>query len=120
MPEITIPQPAIAKLRVHIHGTAPLICHRWSEKAKKQMLDKQMKKATKAKEAKDPERDFRDSLYVMEDGGYGFPAVAFKAAVVRAGTYADMHMTFLRGVMHVSGELVPYGMAGAARRGGLW
>ena len=104
---ITVPKPSIVSLTVNVAGLAPLICHRWSEKAKKQMLDKQMKKASKAKEAKDPEQDFEDSLYRTEDGGYGFPAVAFKAAAVRAGTYAEMHMTFLRGAFHVSGELVP-------------
>ena len=104
---ITVPKPSIVSLTINVTGLSPLICHRWSEKAKKQMLDKQMKKASKAKEAKDPEQDFEDSLYRTEDGGYGFPAVAFKAAAVRAGTYAEMHMTFLRGAFHVSGELVP-------------
>lgn len=102
---ISVPAPRIIRLKVHVQGLSPLICHRWSEKAKKEMLDKQMKKATKAKQAKDPEADFEASLYHTDDG-YGFPAVAFKAATVRAGTYADMHMTFLRGAFHVSGELV--------------
>jgi hypothetical protein len=103
---ISVPAPRIVSLKVHVAGLSPLISHRWSEKAKKEMLDKQMKKASKAKEAKDPEADYEASLYRTEDGGYGFPAVAFKAAAVRAGTYADMHMTFLRGAFHVSGELV--------------
>ena len=103
---ISVPAPSIVHLKVHVAGTSPLICHRWSEKAKKEMLDKQMKKATKAKQAKEPEKDYEASLYRTEDGGYGFPSVAFKAAVVRAGTYADMHMTFLRGALHVTGELV--------------
>lgn len=103
---ITLPAPQIIRLKVHVAGTSPLISHRWSDKAKKQMLDKQMKKASKAKDAKNPEQEYEDSLYPYEDGGYGFPAVAFKAAAVRAGTYADMHMTFLRGAFHVSGELV--------------
>lgn len=71
------------------------------------MLDKQMKRATKAKEAKDPEQDFLDSLYPMPDSmGYGFPALAFKAAMVRAGTYLDLRMTFLRGCFHVPDGLV--------------
>lgn len=108
MPESTIiiPRPAIVSCTVHVHGLSPLICHKWSEKAKAMMLDKQMKKAAKAKEAKNPEQDYLDSLYVIEEGVYGFPSVAFKAAAVRAGTYADMTMTFLRGAFHVSGELV--------------
>jgi hypothetical protein len=104
---ITIAPPRISKLTVVVQGTSPLITHAWSVKAKQMMLDKQMKKATKAKEAKNPEQDYLDSLYVMPEGqGYGFPSVGFKAAVVRAGTYADFHMTFLRGAFHVPGELV--------------
>lgn len=102
---ITLERPDIRAIEINIIGTAPLIVHRWSEKARKEMLDKQMKKAKQAREAKDPERDFLESLYVIE-GGYGFPSIAFKAAMVRAGTYADMKMTFLRGAFHISGEFV--------------
>lgn len=96
----------VQRIQLRLRGTSPLIVHRWSEKAKKEMLDKQMKRAGRGKEAKDPERDYREALYVREDGSYGFPAVAFKAAAVRAGTYCDMKMTFLRGAFHVEGELV--------------
>lgn len=104
--EIVLPDFDLRRVEAHVVGTAPLICHRWSEKAKKQMLDKQMQRATKGREAKDPERDYRDSLYLHPDGGYGFPAVAFKAAMVRAGKYQGMVMTDLRGAFHVLGELV--------------
>ena len=46
-------------------GDSPLIVHAWSEKAKKEMLAAQMKiaKAKKAKEPKNPVRDFFDSAY---------------------------------------------------------
>ena len=104
---LSVPTPNIRRVTFHVTGTSPLICNRWSEKAKKQMLDKQMKKAKKGREAKDPEQDYEQSLYRSPDGGYGFPSVAFKAAAVRAGTYADMKMTYLRGAFHVLGELVP-------------
>lgn len=104
---VNIAAPRIVKLHAVIEGTSPLITHAWSVKAKQMMLDKQMKRATKAKEAKNPEQDFLDSLYILADGdGYGFPSVGFKAAIVRAGTYADFHMTFLRGAFHIPGELV--------------
>lgn len=104
---ITVPAPDIQTATFRLVGVSPLICHAWSEKAKKQMLDKQMKKASPGKEAKNPEQDFLDSLYPMPDGdGYGFPAIAFKAAMVRAGTYLDLKMTFLRGAFHVPGELI--------------
>lgn len=98
----------IQHIRLTLRGTSPLIVHRWSEKAKKQMLEKQMKAATKGKEAKNPQQDYEDSLYVLPDGsGYGFPTIAFKAAAVRAGTYCDMKMTHLRGAFHINGELAP-------------
>jgi hypothetical protein len=103
---IMLAPPRVETVHIEVVGTAPLICHRWSEKAKKQMLDKQTKAARAPKTAKNPEQDFKDSLYAHPDGGYGFPSVAFKAAAVRAGTYSDMKMTFLRGAFHVSGELV--------------
>ena len=103
---IALERPDIRVIEIRIRGTAPLICHKWSEKAKKEMLAKQMKKSSPGREAKDPERDYRESLYVMEDGGYGFPAIGFKAAMVRAGTYADLKMTFLRGAFHISQEFV--------------
>lgn len=87
-------------------GDSPLICHKWSEKAKKEMLDKQMKKAKTAKVAKDPQRDYEESLYALPDGGYGFPCVAFKSAAVGACRFTDgVKMTVARGAFHVVGEL---------------
>jgi len=103
---IAIPPIDIRRMEITLVGDSPLICHAWSEKAKKQMLDKQMKKAKQAKEAKDPERDFKESLYEHPDGGYGFPCVAFKAAAVGACRFSDgMKMTEARGNFHVDGEL---------------
>ena len=88
-------------------GDSPLICHRWSEKAKQQMLDKQMKRATEGKAAKDPQKDYEDSLYHHPDGGYGFPCIAFKNAGVSACRFTDgLKMTEARGAFHVMGEMV--------------
>jgi len=104
---IDLPRPDFKTSIITLRGTSPLISHRWSDKAKQMMLAKQMKKASTGKEAKNPEQDFRDSLYTHPDGGYGFPTIAFKACAVRAGTYANQKMTFLRGAFHViGGELV--------------
>lgn len=92
-----------------IKGVTPLICHNWDEKTKRQMLDKQMKKATGPRQAKNPEEQYESSLYKTSDGGYGFPAVAFKAAAVRAGTLTGMKMTESRQMFRVipdDGDLV--------------
>jgi hypothetical protein len=103
---IVLSPPKVETVNVQVIGTSPLISHRWSEASKKAMLDKQTKAATKPHGKKNPKALFEACLYRTKDG-YGFPAVAFKAAAVRAGTYADMKMTFLRGAFHVNGELVP-------------
>lgn len=99
---------------IDIVGDTPLIVHAWAEKAKKEMLEKQMKKASKGKEAKNPMRDFLDAIYFLDEYGnqtaspkeldgatmdtppeeiyealskakYGFPSVAFKACALDAG-----------------------------------
>ena len=115
---VSIPRINVQHLEIGLQGVSPLICHAWSTKAKKQMLDKQMKKAKAAKEAKDPFRDFCDSLYWLspkpdaptqqdvDKATFGFPCVAFKAAAVGACRFADgMKMTAARGAFHIDGEM---------------
>jgi hypothetical protein len=104
---IELPKLNKTKIDITLIGDSPLICHRWSEKAKKQMLDKQMKKAKQGKEAKDPEEDFRQSLYKHPDGGYGFPVIGFKAAAITACTSVEgITKVMARQAFHVDGELV--------------
>ena len=103
--EVSIPAIRRETMRVTLIGDSALISHKWSDKAKKEMLDKQMKQAKTAKAAKDPERDYRESLYELDGGGYGFPCVAFKAAAVGACRFTDgLKMTEARGAFHVDGE----------------
>nr|WP_321985326.1 hypothetical protein [uncultured Lichenicoccus sp.] len=104
---IQLPRLDVQLLHVRLVGDSPLICHAWSHKAKKQMLDRQMKKARAGKEAKVPEQDYEDSLYKLPEGRYGFPAVAFKSAAVSACRFADgVRMTEARGAFHIVGEMV--------------
>lgn len=113
---VNIPALNIGTVEINVRGIAPLVSHRWSEKAKKEMLDKQMKVAKRAKEAKDPYRDFIDSLYFIEgspdvpDGELefastcGFPAVAFKKAAVSAcRQVSGVPMTQARQMIFVRG-----------------
>lgn len=126
--EIIIPAINIQIAAIKVVGDSPLIVHKWSEKAKKEILDKQMKKAkTKGHDAKDPVRDFIDSLYWLEgepaddektEAGFarairngarfGFPSVAFKAAAVSAGFRAGVtkNLVSMRGAFHIAGEFV--------------
>ncbi len=107
METIELPKLNLQDAAIILAGDSPLICHRWSEKAKKEMLDKQMKRAKSAKEAKDPEKDFRESLYAMADGGYGFPAIAFKASAVTACSHVDgITKVAARGAFHIMAEMI--------------
>lgn len=104
---INLPELKIDQMEIDLVGDSPLICHAWSEKAKRMMLDKQMKKAKPAKEAKDPDADFKSSLYIMDTGRYGFPAVAFKAAAVDACSSVDgITKVQARGAFHIVGDLI--------------
>ena len=73
------------RLRVPVVGTAPLIVHKWSEKAKRELLESQQGKE-KPKEPRDPDTEYQASLYRMAlkggGEGYGFPSLAFKSCIV--------------------------------------
>lgn len=123
---ITIPALDIRTATVKIVGDSPLIMHKWSEKAKKEILDKQMKKAkSKGHDAKDPFADFISSMYwldgepenktpdgfaaALEDGArFGFPSAAVKAAAVAAAYRAGItkNMVSMNGAFHILGEFV--------------
>lgn len=98
----------IQRVLIDIVGDSPLIVHAWSAKAKKEMLDKQMKKAKTAREAKDPMRDYEEAFYRLPDGTPAFPTIAFKSAAVSAGgRFSEgLKMTELRGAFFVEGEYV--------------
>ena len=114
----------IVTTTVRIAGDTPLIMHRWSEKAKRMILEKQMKKTkSSAKEAKNPIEDFIESVYWMEGkpteyteeafdescrngARFGFPVTAIKQATIssayRNGITKDM--ASLRGAFFIAGE----------------
>lgn len=114
----------IKKTTIRIVGDTPLIMHAWSEKAKREMLEKQMKTTkTKARDAKNPVEDFIRSMYwltpmpteMTEDGfnaaidsgaRFGFPVTAFKQAAIsaayRMGWTKDK--ASLRGVFFIDGD----------------
>lgn len=103
---IVLPQLNIMFMNIRLIGDSPLICHRWSAKARMEMLSKQMGKAKQAKAPKDPEEDFRESLYPHPEGGYGFPTIAFKAAAVDACSHiSGVTKVEARGSFHIVGEL---------------
>ena len=104
---IELPELRKVSVQIRLIGDSPLIVHRFGEKARKMMLDKQMGKAKSGKEAKNPEADYEESMYRTEDGRPGFPAIAFKAAAVNAANDAGIQKTLARRAFHVAGEIIP-------------
>lgn len=103
--QISISRIGTEILRIPIIGTAPLIVHKFSEKAKRQMLDAMQGRKT-PKTPKDPEADFEAAYYRHDDGGFGFPVIAFKAATVGAARFfgKSTPMTVLRQCMFFDAE----------------
>lgn len=114
----------ITKAKIRIVGDTPLIMHAWSEKAKREMLEKQMKTAkTKARDAKNPFEDFVRSMYwlspmpdemtpeaygdaIRNGARFGFPVTAFKQAAISAAYrmgWAKDKMS-LRGAFFIDGD----------------
>ena len=123
---ITIPAIDIRNATITLKGDSPLIVHKWSEKAKKMMLDKQMKIATtKGHDAKDPFADFVNTIYflsgkpesatpeafeeALSNGArFGFPSVGVKASAVSAGFRAGVtkNLVSMNGAFHIDEEYV--------------
>lgn len=102
--QIIIPTLSRVRMVVPLRGTTPLITHKWSEKAKRQMLDNQQGKK-KAKEVRDPQADYEATIYRTADGKPGFPVLAFKAATVRGAKLAGLKMTEVRQMITVHGDV---------------
>lgn len=115
----------IRMAEISLVGDTPLIMHKWSDKAKREMLEKQMKTAkNKGKDAKSPVEDFINSMYWLEgepeekteegfakalpNAKFGFPSTAFKASAVAAGyrSGALKNMVSTNGAFHIIGEFV--------------
>ena len=115
----------VQKATIRIVGDTPLIMHAWSEKAKREMLEKQMKVTkTKAKDAKNPVEDFIRSMYwltempkemtqegferaIANGARFGFPVTAFKQAAISAAYrmgWAKDKMS-MRGSFFIDGDI---------------
>lgn len=79
---VTIPRIRTADFTTMIIGTAPLICHKFSEKLRKQILDKHMGEASEGRTKKNPHDNYMAARYRLPDGTDGVPAGGLKACIV--------------------------------------
>lgn len=127
---INIPEIQIKEANVTIVGDSPLIINKFSEKAKREILDKQMKKAKKQKDAKIPFYNFVQSLHwvtpmpdfenkteeeiekifdeaIQKGAKFGFPSVGIKQSAISSAYRGGLakNKVSLQGAFHIKGEL---------------
>jgi len=103
--QIVVRPLSIGIIPVRIIGLRPLIFHKWSEKAKRMMREKQQKKAAKGHEVRDPQAEFEASFYRNSNGEIAFPAIALKKALTGAcRNVTGVTMTLVRGAVFVVGD----------------
>ena len=91
-----IPAIEISTFELTLVGDSLLIVHAWSDKAKKEILDKQMKVAkTKTRSIRNPAGDFIDSLYWLTEKPAEPTMEAFYQAVEAGAHIAELIHTML-------------------------
>lgn len=112
---ITIPRPELVRLNVPIVGTAALICNQFSEDAKSALREKFEGAQINPNRSKkrNPQREFEQASYRLEEDGYGFPAGAIKDAMgdsvlVLKETMRDLGYTkvFIKRVVRIPTRLL--------------
>ena len=124
---IVIPAIVTRELDLHIKGLSPLICHAFSEKAMREMLESQIGTAKGPKnEPRRPMVEYAESLYWLsekpdfdnlsdeeiwqatQEGVFGFPATAIKRSAVDGAyqTSVTDKKTGMRCAIFVVGEYI--------------
>jgi hypothetical protein len=106
--QISIPTIEIGVITVTVIGTENLIMHAWDVKSKRQIAEKQQKKAGKPREARDPVAEYNAARYIDSKGRDCVPARSFKNAIVEAATFLpDVTKKLIKGAIYVKGDLLP-------------
>ncbi|RME67213.1 MAG: hypothetical protein D6782_02990, partial [Alphaproteobacteria bacterium] len=94
------------EMEIMIQGVTPLIQHKWSEKALREMREKQSGRKTKTREPKNPQKEAEAATYFTKDGRYGVPLLAIKAAIIGAA-HKDIGIekTLVRKSLFIKDEL---------------
>lgn len=109
-PSIGIPKIRTERLLIPIVGTTPLICHNWSEKARRMIRDKKQNRKS-VRDVTNIEQEYEASMYrIHKDGAddsYGMPVGAFAKCTVGAARFygKDVTMTGLRQFLRFGGVI---------------
>jgi hypothetical protein len=106
---IIVPRMRRDVMEVKVIGLTSLITNPVSNKYRQEMIEKgQVDEGSapkQAKKARDYEQEYRDTLYPLPGGGYSFPAIGFKRAIVGACRQVDgLDMTTANRIIFVEAD----------------
>ena len=97
---VTIKPPNFGFAEFGVHGTAPLVIHRFSAKTKNEMRIKmetgKAASSRKNREAKDSDKTFEEARYRAKDGWDGFHAASVRNAMISACRLVGFKMTLAK------------------------
>lgn len=97
---VSIKAPNLQEAKFRIIGTAPLVVHRFSHKAKQQMIQKMEAGSTankgKKREAANLEDVYNEARYISKEGWDGFNASAVRNAMISACRLVGFKMTLAK------------------------
>jgi hypothetical protein len=97
---LVISPPNFQSAKVKIIGTAPLVMNKMSSENRRKMMDAQMAGSRTKKGVKRDPKDFdavyKGAMHISEQGWYGIPASALRAAMVDACRLVGFKMTIAK------------------------
>lgn len=102
-----------AVVKIEIVGDTTLLTHSWSNKARKDLKDRDAQKVggKGGRAARDPEQEMRDAMYLMPDGKTpALPTIMFKVAMANAAKFVkgwEKKTGIIRGSLFIIGDYVP-------------
>ena len=105
---VSITPPDFTTAVFKVIGLSPLVIHKFSHKMRKAMKEKQeagsTAKASKKREKRDFDQDYKDSFHLSEEGWAGVPAAAFRNAMVTACKIVGFVMTRAKLAIFIESE----------------
>lgn len=105
---VVITPPRFRTAEFKLIGISPLVVHRFSEKAKVKIAETaaagDTAKSKKKKDAVDFDQNYLNAFHVSTEGWYGFPASAFRNAMIEACKIVNYVMTRAKLAIFVEAE----------------
>lgn len=98
--KVVIDPPKFETIAVNIKGVSPYVQHKFSQKSRQQMIDKQrlgdQSRKNRKREAKDFEQTYKDAMHIAREGWNGIPAPSFRNALISACRIVGFKMTLAK------------------------